>query len=77
MMWLKLGGLAVLTLVLSIAVTPVRTHSVLYDPASPPRKPSIFEMFGAMYLTPGTALLLAIIIAAAGFAAVKIARGQW
>ncbi|MDT9600010.1 hypothetical protein [Sphingosinicella rhizophila] len=77
-MWWKLGGLLVLTAALVIGVIPIRTHAVLYDPAKslPPPMPSLGEMFSTMYLTPGTALLISVILAAAGFVALKIIRGQ-
>jgi NADH:ubiquinone oxidoreductase subunit 6 (subunit J) len=78
-MWWKLTGLLLITAVLVVAVIPLRTHAVGYDPIteSPPHQPSLISMFGNMYLTPFSAVAILLILALAGFVAAKILRGQW
>ena len=79
MTWLKLIGLFLLTVVIALAVIPVRTHAETFDPGAPNDLPSrsLSSLIGAMYLTPGTALFLLVLLAISGLAALKIARGQW
>lgn len=73
----KLGALLIVTAALVLVSIPVRTHAVLFDPSKPPRRPSLGDIVGSMYLTPGTGLLIAAILAIATFAAVMVIRGQW
>lgn len=78
-MWWKLGGLLVVTIFLVAMVIPIRTHAVSYDAfeeQAPPR-PSILDVFGNMYLTPSSAVLILAILGAASFVAMKVIRGQW
>jgi hypothetical protein len=77
-MWWKLGGLLLITVFLIVMVLPIRSHAVSYDSfkeQAPPR-PSILDLFGNMYLTPGSAVLILAILGAAGFVAMKVIRGQ-
>jgi hypothetical protein len=78
-MWWKLVGLLISTALLVLAVIPIRSHAVLYDPARdpPPRPPSFATTLGNMYLTPGAGVLVVLILICAGFAALKVGRGQW
>jgi uncharacterized membrane protein len=78
-MWWKLVGLFALTAALIVAVIPIRTHAVAYDPMNepPPGRASFGDMLSNMYLTPGTVLLILIILAVASFVALKVIRGQW
>lgn len=78
-MWWKLTGLFVLTAALVFAVIPIRTHAVAYDPMNdpPPERASFGNVLGDMYLTPGTAILIALILAVAGFVAFRVVRGHW
>lgn len=78
-MWWKIVGLVVLTAVLIYAVIPIRTRAVIYDPVNepPPAPVSFGDTLGAMYLTPGTAVLILLILAVAGFVAFKVLRGHW
>lgn len=76
-MWLKLGGLVVLTAALCLLVLPIRTHAVMYDPSKPPRLWRLKGMVANMYLTPTAGLLIAAILAGATFVAFKVIRGQW
>ena len=79
LMWWKLIGLFVLTAALVVALIPIRTHAIAYDPMSepPPERGSLADVFSNMYLTPGTVLLILCIVAVAGFVASKIVRGHW
>ncbi len=70
-MWWKLGILTVVTAGLIICVIPVRTHAALYGPANPPSPPSLWTMVSNMYLTPGTAASIIVIIV------VAVAIGVW
>lgn len=78
-MWWKLTGLFVLTAALVFAVIPIRTHAVAYDPLSeqPPLGGPIADILAALYLTPGTVLLILCIGAGASFVALKVVRRQW
>jgi uncharacterized membrane protein len=78
-MWWKLVGLLALTAALVFAVIPIRTHAVVYDPMDepPPARGSFGDVLGNMYLTPGTALLILVIVAVASFVAFKVLRGHW
>lgn len=53
-MWWKLSALLLVTIVLVVAILPIRTQAVLYDPAKdpPPQRPSLWSLLGNMYLTP-------------------------
>jgi hypothetical protein len=75
-MWLKLTGLALITLLLCIVAIPVRTHAVDLGSNEESRS-TLMSMLKAMYLTPGTAAVLVLVLAFSGFAAFKISRGQW
>jgi len=78
-MWWKLAGLLIVTAVLVVSVIPIRTHAVVYDPMkdpAPPR-PSLLDILGSMYLTPGRAALILAILVIASFVAMKVIRGQW
>ncbi len=77
-MWWKLVALAVLTAVLVFAVIPVRTQALGYDPMNepPPERGSFLDMLASMYLTPGSVLLIVLILAAAGLLAFNIVRGN-
>ncbi|MFN3388582.1 MAG: hypothetical protein ACK40O_06580 [Allosphingosinicella sp.] len=78
-MWWKLAGLFVLAASLVFAVIPIRTHAIVFDPAtvSAPKALSLADTVGNMYLTPGTVLLIVFILAVAGFVALKVLRGHW
>jgi hypothetical protein len=69
----KLIGLLLLTAVLVVAVIPLRTHAVGYDPLKdpPPQQPSLLGIFRSMYLTPVSAVLILLILVLAGFGAVE------
>jgi vacuolar-type H+-ATPase subunit I/STV1 len=77
--WWKLGGLLVLSAALIFVIIPIRSEVVIYDPAKepPPTPPSLWNMIGNMYLTPGTMMLIATILSIAAFAAFKVVRGHW
>ena len=79
-MWWKLTLLGLVTLVILIVVQPIRTHAVKIDipsngelPAAP--RHSLLDMFSAMYVTPTSLLISAIILAIAGYLALRIVRG--
>ena len=78
-MWWKLTGLLLVTAILVVAIIPIRTHAERYDPITepPPQQPSLLSLFGNMYLTPTGAIIILLILAVAGFVAVKVLRGQW
>jgi hypothetical protein len=76
-MWWKLSGLVVLTAALCLAVIPIRTHAVIYDPSNPPAPWTFRAMIANMYLTPTAGLLIAAIVAVSAFVALKVLRGQW
>lgn len=79
-MWLKLGGLLLVTAALLVAVIPIRSRVVVHDvPASGPLPPgpSIGDLLGSMYLTPTDGMVIVGILAFASFVAVKVIRGQW
>lgn len=78
-MWWKLGALLGLTAALVFMIIPIRSHIVVYDPAkeSPPPPSSFWHMIGDMYLTPGTIMLIAVIMSLAAFVAFKVVRGHW
>ena len=78
MSW-KIPGLLVVAVLLVVMAVPIRTHAVSYavfKEQAPPR-PSILDVFGNMYLTPGSAVLILAILGAASFVAMKVIRGQW
>lgn len=75
-MWWKLSVLAVVTTALVIALIPIRTHAVRYDPSNPPPRPSFAGFVGSMYLTPVSGLSIAFVLAVATFIALRIIRGQ-
>lgn len=75
-MWWKLGGLFILTAALCLAVIPIRTHAVTYDPSSSPAPWTFKAVLANMYLTPTASLLLATIVAVAAFVAFKVLRGS-
>ena len=79
-MWWKLTGLFLATAVLVFSVIPIRTQAIMYDPLRelpPTRGFSISAMVANMYLTPVTGILIAVILAASAFVALKITRGDW
>lgn len=76
-MWWKLGGLFLLTAAICLAMIPIRTHAVMYDPSSAPASWTLRAMLANMYLTPTAGLLIVAIVAAAAFVALKVLRGQW
>jgi type II secretory pathway component PulF len=76
-MWWKLCGLFVLTAALCLAVIPIRTHAVMYDPSNAPAPWTFKAMLANMYLTPTAGLLIATILAVAAFVALRVLRGQW
>jgi hypothetical protein len=78
-MWWKLAGLLIVTALLVVSVIPIRTHAVAYDPMHdpPPSRPSLLDILGSMYLTPGRAVLILVILGIASFVAMKVIRGQW
>ncbi|WP_428685590.1 hypothetical protein [Sphingopyxis sp.] len=78
-MWWKLTGVVALTAALIFSVIPIRTHAVLHDPVNdpPPSWASLGDLLGSMYITTGTAVLIAGILAVAGYVAFKVARGHW
>ena len=79
-MWWKLAILTVVTVLLVVAVIPVRTHAVkwdIYNEPPPPQNWSLSGMLHAMYLTPTTVALIAgilIVAAATAFWIVRTAR---
>jgi|GEM_PF-4739109 len=78
-MWWKLIALAAAAILAIIFIIPIRSHAVKYDivPGEPPPPPpgfSVRQMFENMYLTPGTYLLIAIILAVAAAVAFRIVR---
>lgn len=76
--WWKFGGMIALTAMIVVAVIPIRTHAVLYDPAAgPPARQPWWTILENMYLTPVTLLLIVAIIGIAIFAAIKILRREW
>lgn len=78
-MWWKLTGLVFLTAALVISVIPVRTHAILYDPANDPApsRVSLGDIFGSIYITTVTVVLIVCVLAVASYVAVKITRGHW
>jgi hypothetical protein len=75
-MWLKLFGLALVTLFISVAAIPVRTHAIDLG-SNEDSAPTVMSMLKAMYFTPGTVAVIVVVLALSGFAAFKISRGQW
>lgn len=75
LMWWKLALLSIATLATIVAVIPIRTHSINYDPANPPERPSFSALFSAMYLTPASAIIIAAILIVAVLIGIWIARG--
>ena len=77
-MWWKLTALACGTILLCLAVIPIRTHAVMFDPLreTPPPKPSPWAMLSNLHFTPGTLALIGAILLGAGFIAVRIIRGE-
>jgi hypothetical protein len=76
-MWWKLSALAVVTATLVFAVIPIRTHAVRYDHSNPPPRPSLASAIANMYVTPGAAVLIALLLAIATFVALRVIRGRW
>lgn len=78
MLW-KLTGLVFLTAAFVVSVIPFRTHAILFDPVNdpPPRRVSLRDMFGSMYITTGTVALIVGILAVAAYVGFKIARRHW
>lgn len=79
-MWWKLAGLVVVTAVLIYAFIPIRTQVGVYDPLneSAPADPSFADLLAAsMYLTPGSVLIVLVILAVASFVAFKVIRRHW
>jgi len=72
-MWWKLGILSLITTAVVFIIIPIRTHAVLFDPAKPP-KWTLSGMIANMYLTPGTAAIISMVLALAGYVAFKIVR---
>jgi hypothetical protein len=77
-MYWKLAALAVGTLIAILCVIPIKTHAVKMDVGPggqlPPPRPSLWQMIGNMYLTPGTLALVLIIAAIAALLAFRIVR---
>jgi len=78
-MWWKLTLLTLITLVLVIAVQPIRTHVVTLEvqrngPIPSVPRQSFFDMFSAMYVTPGSLVISAVIIGVAAYLAFRIVR---
>jgi len=77
-MWWKLSLLALITLVIVIVIQPVRTHAVKIDiPANghiSPARYGLLDMLSAMYVTPTSLLISAVIVAIVGFLAFRIIR---
>ena len=74
-MWWKLAGLTLGTVLLILSVIPIRTHAVRIDLANPPSPGPLFPPVSSMYLTPGTVVLIGIILVVAVIIGVRIARG--
>jgi hypothetical protein len=79
-MWWKLTLLGLVTFVLVIGVQPIRTHAVKVEippDGQLPQMPrhGLLDMFSAMYVTPTSLLISAVIVAIAGYLAFKIVRG--
>jgi len=72
-MWWKLGILSLITTAVVFIIIPIRTHAVLFDPAKPP-KWTLSGMIANMYLTPGRAAIISMVLALAGYVAFKIVR---
>jgi len=75
-MWWKLGILSLITAALMFCIIPIRTHAVLFDPASPqePAKWTLSAMMANMYLTPGTVGMMCMLLAVAAYVAFRIVR---
>lgn len=75
-MWWKMAALVIATMGLAFSVTPIRTQPVSIDSAStpPPANWSLSAMLSNMYLTPGTVMLLGVIMALASYIAFRISR---
>lgn len=80
-MWWKLAALVTVTGLLIFALIPIRTHAVKYDidrnasgplPSTPSL--SLRQMVENMYLTPGTVVLIVLIVAIAAYLALRIIR---
>jgi hypothetical protein len=76
-MWWKLAVLALVTSALAVAVIPMRTHAVKYDPYNepPPETWSFSGIFDSIYFTPTTVALIVGILAVAAAVAFYIVRG--
>ena len=78
-MWWKLAGLLVLTAILIKLAIPFRTRAIIYDPLMRQTVHPLpkFWSLDYAYLTPGSAVIILVVLAAAGFVAIKVVRGQW
>ena len=79
-MWWKLTLLGLVTLALVIAVQPIRTHALKIEIPSngqlpPVPRQGVLNMFSALYVTPTSLLISAVIVAIAGYLAFRIVRG--
>ncbi|MGQ0659434.1 hypothetical protein [Sphingosinicella sp.] len=78
-MWWKLSALAAATIVAITLIIPIRSRAVKYDivpgeGSPPPSGFSLRQMVENMYLTPGTVILIAIVLSVAGAIAFRIIR---
>ncbi|AJP73917.1 hypothetical protein TS85_22120 [Sphingomonas hengshuiensis] len=75
-MWWKLTFLGIVTAGLIFSLIPIRTHAVMIDPASPPppTRWTLRFIVSNMYLTPGTLIVICLVLAAAGYITLRIVR---
>ena len=78
-MWWKLLLLGLVSLLLVFLVQPIRTHAVKIDlpqnGSLSSQRPALSHIFSAMYVTPTSLAISALIIALAGYVAYRIVRG--
>ena len=77
-MWWKLFALGAATIVVILCVIPIRSQAVKYDmvaDGTPPRTGlTAREMLANMYLTPGTIILIGLILVVAALLTWRIIR---
>jgi hypothetical protein len=77
-MWWKLAILTFVTALLIVAVIPIRTHAVKWDVYNAPRPQtwSVVGYFKAIYFTPNTLIIIAVIVLVAAVLVVRIVRAS-
>lgn len=75
-MWWKFTILGIVTAGLIFCMIPIRTHAVMIDPANPPRPTrwTLRFIVSNMYLTPGTMIVICLVLAVAAYIAFRIIR---